>query len=391
MDLLLVISIDGLNARALGPYGNHWIPTPFFNQLAANGVVFDFFFAESDNCSVNLNSMLGGHHALASSSKSASKIEVSNWDLLITDDKVDDEFANRFLAVDSLEFDNAETSDDQLEALFGLASSQIESCVKNSEQKMLKVWVHSGALFSNWNAPLEVQDWFKDDSDPEPVRFEPPPSLVLDEGFDPDERLRILHAYAAEIVQLDDCLSSFFKTLSELELANIRMAVSGVRGFATGEHLEIGSEGATFHPEKLQLPLIVHAADILPTRVQKVFGSHQFCENIEESISRPNSFDADDSDDESSFAISLCEAFARIQTRAWAYIHPLVDGTIDDESPGQLFAKPGDHLEINEVSDVCPQIANGLRKELERQLKAYASGQIPEPANLAPELFELAT
>ena len=38
---LLLIDIRGLQAEAIGPYGNRWVETFTLNALAAQGVVFD--------------------------------------------------------------------------------------------------------------------------------------------------------------------------------------------------------------------------------------------------------------------------------------------------------------------------------------------------------------
>src|SRR5438270_232315 len=42
---LLVLLVRGLQAGAIGPYGNRWIDTPTLDALAAGGVVFDWHFA----------------------------------------------------------------------------------------------------------------------------------------------------------------------------------------------------------------------------------------------------------------------------------------------------------------------------------------------------------
>src|SRR3954471_15344606 len=42
---LLVLVVRGLQAGAIGPYGNRWIDTPTLDALATGGVVFDWHFA----------------------------------------------------------------------------------------------------------------------------------------------------------------------------------------------------------------------------------------------------------------------------------------------------------------------------------------------------------
>lgn len=45
MNVTLIV-VDGLQLAALGAYGNEWIPTPTFDALAAESVVFDQHFAD---------------------------------------------------------------------------------------------------------------------------------------------------------------------------------------------------------------------------------------------------------------------------------------------------------------------------------------------------------
>src|SRR5271167_154928 len=42
---LLLLVLRGLQAGAVGPYGNRWIDTPTLDALAAGGVVFDWHLA----------------------------------------------------------------------------------------------------------------------------------------------------------------------------------------------------------------------------------------------------------------------------------------------------------------------------------------------------------
>jgi hypothetical protein len=44
---VIVIAADGLPAWALGAYGNDWLPTPNFDELAGQAVVFDQHFADA--------------------------------------------------------------------------------------------------------------------------------------------------------------------------------------------------------------------------------------------------------------------------------------------------------------------------------------------------------
>ncbi len=47
MQNVIVLVIDGLQPAWLGPYGNTWIPTPHFNQLATQSLVLDRYWQTS--------------------------------------------------------------------------------------------------------------------------------------------------------------------------------------------------------------------------------------------------------------------------------------------------------------------------------------------------------
>ena len=52
---VIVLSIDGLGANLLGPFGNTWIPTPNLNRLAASSILFDHVIAPDTSLEQSLN------------------------------------------------------------------------------------------------------------------------------------------------------------------------------------------------------------------------------------------------------------------------------------------------------------------------------------------------
>lgn len=379
MKTRLIIAIDGLNARSLGPYGNNWIPTPFFDRLAATGTVYDQFWGETTSGNHNLLAMLTARHALLPQPTPPSSLVPR---VLLTDDEqLGEPVESLFDSVDLITSDRSPEA--PWESLFSAAIERLLATGPSvDKQTVPEIWLHTRGLWNPWDAPLEIQEHFKDETDPPPLSLDGVPSLTLQPDHDPDERLVYLHAHAAEVFRLDRGLNELWRVIHDAKL-DCDLVVTGLSGFALGEHLEIGEAATGLHAERLQLPLIVSTADGLPRRNAWLSSSHHFQELLalppQAEIQGPA---------EDRVIVAANADWSRIQTRAWAYLHPVGDHSFDDPVAGQLFVKPDDWLEMNEVAGVCPEIADDLRQELQRQLAAFHRGtSAPEP-QLPPAAYQ---
>ena len=418
-----IITVDGLNARFLGAYGNTWVQTPFLDQLASRSIVAEHFLADSFDKTVLMH-RLACHSSPLLGSDSAVEPNLFGFHktTLITDDEeFASKFGNLFHSVDwvqagkeSLEEDHAESqTETHFERLFSVAAlcdSQDDVVERNGldDAESELVWIHSSGMSSCWDAPLEMQEHFKDDSDPPPRPFVSAPYLKLDHDFDPDQRTEILHAYAAEIRSLDDSLGRYFEALESLPESKFNPPLTlfcGLRGFPLGEHLHVGIPNesepivevkTSINQTKLCQELYcesLHVPFFLATNV--VTGNPI---EIEESASQSYGYRVDgflqtadigailtnwlESPDNAKLdiktqpiAISTCKEQSRIQTDEWSLILTSTQASNPAEQPGvengirrMLFAKPDDRLEINEVSDLCEEIADELEVSLNTEL-----------------------
>ena len=60
----IVLVLDHLSAKYLGPYGNTWVPTPGFNQLATHALLAETMIASSNHLDELYTSYLLGQHPL---------------------------------------------------------------------------------------------------------------------------------------------------------------------------------------------------------------------------------------------------------------------------------------------------------------------------------------
>ncbi|MDG2469911.1 MAG: hypothetical protein P8M80_11570 [Pirellulaceae bacterium] len=389
MKSALVVTVDGINSRFLGAYGNSWVPTPHLDRLAAHADVFDFFIAESlDPSALFLSSVSGVHAAaieLGCVPKSVGFFNAEIKSVLITDDPVigalvEDSFDEVIsLQTEDQDSDIASQSDSDYHRLFAVAAESWQN--QNAEQPLL-FWVHTKGMFGRWDAPIEMQQWFKGEEDPPPFSFLQTPSLQLEADYDPDERLKLLHGYAAQVCQFDQAFGEF-KAAFSTPAAPSMTIFAGLRGFPLGEHRIVGQgQGeevksvnmvsgkkitpAGLHAEQLHVPLFCsHAGeDAAGKRLPKLQQTGDLYGIIK------NWFDGCDEppgDEDARIAnldlcaVSLGNQAIRIQTSAWSYSHAMgAPFQLDTQQPGNLFVKPDDRLEVNEVGDSCPDVVDAM-------------------------------
>ncbi len=420
--------MDGLNARFLGAYGNTWVQTPFLDQLASRSKVAEYFIAEAFDKSVLMQRLADVSASLWESNTFPVEPNLYGFEktTLITDDGTfASDFGNLFQAVEWVQIENESSADIQtdsqpethFERLFSVAAlydSHMDSGDFDDAKASELVWIHSSGMSLRWDAPLEMQEHFKGESDPEPRAFSSPPFLTLDDHFDPDQRTEILHAYAAEIRSLDESLERYFEA-TEPKDSSVGASLTlfcGLRGYPLGEHLHVG-----IPPENKRRPEAVSTVDDTGP------ADELFCENLHVPFfltSNALSIDSSEPDETSltgdrtqcdgdridrflqtsdiavvikkwlespesgdleiparAVAISTCRDQSRIQTDDWSLILRSIQTSNLSDMPDvengirrRLFAKPDDRLEINEVSGICEEIADDLEASLKKELVA---------------------
>ncbi|MCA9226633.1 MAG: hypothetical protein KDA47_13520, partial [Planctomycetales bacterium] len=101
-----------------------------------------------------------------------------------------------------------------------------------------------------------------DDDDPLPDDFVEPPEQHLTAPADPDELLKLTHAYAGQVTVIDECLAVIMAAIdSRASDAPPLVIVTSPRGYPLGEHGRIGLCDAALYGELLQVPLFIRDAD----------------------------------------------------------------------------------------------------------------------------------
>jgi hypothetical protein len=375
----IVLIIDRLSAGAIGPYGNTSIDTPELNRWAASGVLFDHVVANG----IELNSVYESWwRKWIENGRSP-----GSSDLLFTDDPLvaSHPAAESFSQVQLVESPESDAdssvarsaADTQMAAFFAQATETLARFEHGS-----LVWMHSKGMSEYWDAPMDYRVDQCGPDDPDPPDFFKAPSQWIDPAdADPDQLLGIEQAYAAQIILLDQLLGIFGETLrNDARFTDTWLILASPRGYPLGNHGIVGDAvdphfaGTKLHHENLHVPLIVCPPATLTNR----FATGR-CSRLLESSEITNLLDRIfagegekclmehlDGPHDSSFKSQIVtqhDSAESVLTKDWKLI--------SDGKQHQLFSKPDDRWEVNNVADRCP-------KELEQMQNLLCETSGPE-------------
>jgi arylsulfatase A-like enzyme len=234
---------------------------------------------------------------------------------------------------------------------------------------------------------------FADETDPDPPSFVEPPNRMLPEHHDPDELLGIVQAYAGQVALADMCLGPWLDAFEEHPLAGeTLLVVTAPRGYPLGEHRRLGPCDQALYGELLHVPLFIRLPQAEPARLQRIVQPHQLHDLIGQTcgwLSKrepvgPTSFEfLMRGHPDAAYAAHGDQRAVR--TPAW-FLRELVR---ESKRTYELFAKPDDRWEANEVSSLCSDVVELLAAELDRFCEASATGQVAPVSALADRLCDI--
>jgi hypothetical protein len=370
--LAVVIVIDGLRASALGAYGNTSFPTPLFDEIASRSLVAEWllatgptlgsFYEETfsgiDRPGV-LRRLLTDDNSIASSAGAGAFAQVS-----LVDQGADHR---------AQEIESTHAAAFFSQAIEDLAVWQKEVAVHRSSGLL---WLHFSGLSGPWDAPLAMRQDALDEDDPPAPEFVTPPS-ELRGVTDPDELLGYRVAYAAQVSVIETCIAGFVEALDELHFEGKVLAmIAGSRGFVLGEHGCVGYNSQSLYSEQLHLPWLI-VSDETRGPLPRVSG---FAQPADIGTTLARWLSSGDSDAQSGRSLvpfldsqpgrlrdaviaSNAAGETMIRTPAWL---------MKQGSAIELYAKPDDRWEANDIASRCPEIVAQLSKHLEGILAGRA-------------------
>ena len=326
----LCISIDGLQSGAIGAYGNTWIQTPTLDSLACQSVLFDRFYASSIDLAGTLTELWqfppGYHKILLTDSTDVFLHE--NAGLFEEKHRLEQKRRNR--PAGKIE-----------ETQFYRNMATIADLLRGRTGKPFFFWAHFEAFRGDWDFPMSYRERYQIDEDPDPYPGVALPEFFGGKNIDPDTKQSVLEAYSGGVTALDETLAGLLAFLDEIGLAqNTLLLFMSARGFSLGEHGIIGIS-EELYGENVHLPLFIRFPDggYAGFRSQTLLQPADLCELLR------NDTLPEEPDEMHSFLRIGREV---IVTPDWfVYQKPSGD---------ELYVKPDDRWEINDVADRCPHV-----------------------------------
>ncbi|HYO25079.1 MAG TPA: sulfatase-like hydrolase/transferase [Lacipirellulaceae bacterium] len=370
----VVIAVDGLRASALGPYGNTWHPTPVIDALAAQSVLVEWMYRESASLEEFYRTLWGGGAPLRHSVEAPPVAGA-----VVTDDARVAAWAHeaRFAEVIELDLPAGESAEEvegtELAALMAVAAQQLTREEGDMARSPRLLWIHARGLHGPWDAPRALREALLDEGDPEAPDFVAPPHLVATR--DSDALLQIRVAYAAQVMALDDCIGGLLAALRESgREAETLVVLVGCRGYALGEHGVAGGNAAPLYSVLLHVPCLVRipGGSPAPMRRDGLATPRDLAATLSAWFGAEVASDGTDSgldllDPAAPPRVAVCATGPgerSVRTPAWFL--RACDGQQGVALPTgsgpmlELYAKPDDRWELNEIANRCGDVAERL-------------------------------
>ena len=347
---IVVIEACGLHLGYLGCYGNDWVATPNLDRISANGVTFDWHFADQPELSPNTpwpeRSVASGNYAFPGQPPTG--IARNDGPSVV-----------------------------RCAAISGLAAA-VENAARSGGDWH---WIEGPSLLPPWNLEEDLLEaYFDEDDVEEGLTPWPDPPLGLVE-LDDAQTVQLQNSYAAAVTVFDAQLGVALEKLPE----DVLLCVTARSGLPLGEHGMIGVVRPMLHDELVHLPLVVrlpgnrHAGMRVGALTQPIDLLPTFLEVLGRPIGPMHGrglwpLIGGEMQAVRPYAVSALKVAGEecwlMRTPEWAFHLPLSD------RPAQLFAKPGDRWEVN---DLCQQQIDAA-EPMADALRAFAAA-IRNPGN----------
>ena len=358
----IVLAVDGLRASWLGPYGNTWFDTPGFNELASQSRLYQNCLVDDVGLERNYAAYwLGQRFDCAPAAKPLERISAAS--IFVSDSVQAVNLAEQSAFQHVLESPEplaGEMAPDLVSTSSAVALGAAMDSLTSAALEDYHCWIHLDFLSGAWDAPMHYREALAAQEEAEPTDWLRPPTAHSDAGVDPDLRLEWLLAAAAQVQALDDIVLSL-KDFAEATRS--LLIVTGVRGYPLGEHGAAGWNCPQLYAESLHVPLLVRFPSGQDA-CQRSFELVQ-CSAVRDLLLDWHSqapMDAGSAErivppPDRQLAVSRGPGEIGIRTAAW-YAR-LASAT-------ELYCKPDDQFELNEVANRCEDVAAAMRELAER-------------------------
>ncbi len=420
---ILVVAVDGLRAPALGAYGNTAFGTPTLDDLSAESFLFDACIAPAVELPAIYQALWQSLHPQRTDEYMAGTGEASGTPVtlpsLLTKRGYQSTLVTDAAEVATLAaaagFSECVQISGDVESTGGASGTQkraedvsqtalarlaADACdiVAAPGRAPQFVWVHARGLYGPWDAPLELQEALLDEGDPPPVATVAPPDLTIADSDDPDTAFRYGVAYAAQVMVFDACWEALREAVARGgESGDWLVMLLGVRGFPLGEHRRVGGVDRRLYTEQLHVPWLVRfpdgmgrlarsdrlvsPLDLLPTLMDWIGGdANKNGARCDGRSVLPLVRSARAPWRDALLSGSNNSDTRAIRTPGWSMRYD------EPAAGGELFVRPDDRWEANDVAALCPEVAEGLIRTAERTAARIRTGEPMLEESLAEEL-----
>ncbi len=381
----------------LGPYGNTLFSTFHFDRLAAQSMLLEFAFTDCPELLGSFRSLFGCRPGFADLSPNEgtnqlahSLAEIGVESTLLTDEPIlsDWSLAQQFdrVILNQAEGTQAAASDPSETALAEFFAGAIEKAALIEPGNFL--WLHSQGLSGVWDAPYEMRLQFADEEDPDPPTFVESPNHFFSPGeLEPDERLGFQQACAAQVVLIDQFLGILLEHLSSMPVSKQPLlVVTAPRGFPLGTGGHVGQAKCSLVDDSIQVPIFVRWPD--SRHAMNRHQSLRYSSCITDFVLDWLGGDSIDlgwlnnplPDRRNEYVLSVTKLLVSLRTHGWKFMQ--------EGREQQLFVKPDDRWEMNDVLRKCRLIGEELAELCEAVVGEVKSHGEYQPRLLPERLAE---
>ncbi|MDR1962323.1 MAG: sulfatase-like hydrolase/transferase [Planctomycetaceae bacterium] len=367
------ISIDGLHCGMIGAYGNTWIQTPTLDALACQSVLFDRFYTET----LELTAIFDSIWQL--NQRKDRMILLTDDDEIFLHAKAN-EFDKRYRLKPFRDRQPVQTLEET--QFFNSFAAALDLFLEQKRSvKSCFLWAHFQGFRGRWDFPIQYREMYQADEDPAPYPGVELPRVFLpntpntpntpnvnlpnkmNTEIDPDKIQSVMETYAGGVTVLDQALAGLLDSFEEGELGNETLFLFvSTRGFSLGEHGRIGADD-NLYGENLQLPLFVRFPDGFgaSVRVPALFRSDDlasFLNNLSDNDSPVFNLVREKTEMIHETLRITGKSGSVLVTPDW-FFRKMLDGR------SELYVKPDDRWEANDVADRCPEIVEELVRYFE--------------------------
>ncbi len=381
----LIVVVHGLRLDCVGCYGNDWVGTPNLDRLATESVVFDQHIADCPDREAGFLAWSPGGQSVVGQ-LSAVKAELVGDAGLPPPSSFTISFQKTRLV------QNGRNSSARLNFVFDAARKAAGSLVRH-DQAIL--WIDLPGVLPPWEVPEEFLElYFPRNSQPAedgkdgvsgalaPWTGPLPPTVSTD---DEATLLRVRRTYAAAVSHFDAQLGLLLDSLEAKEGGqDWLLMLTAPYGLPLGDHGVAGSHRPWLHEELVHLPLLVR----LPSAAEA--GRRVFCltQTSDLPATMLDAFGLPVTSIHGRSLLPLCrgdvdsiraEAYSMmrtanaeewaLRTSEWAFLLPVeVPSEYPPRGP-QLYVKPEDRFEVNNVVQHHAELAEEMERKLRERMK----------------------